>query len=185
MTNENLTVPLDKAHIIDPPPSFFYTRIGFKKVHPDAKLPTYAHERDAGMDVCAVEDVLLQPGVPTLVSTGLKADIPPGVEIQVRPRSGLALKQGITVWNGPGTVDSGYTGVIGVILYLAPCHIEERPYSDMVVAREVMPNSPYKIQRGDRIAQLVIAPVTKCEPFEVTEVDETERGTGGFGSSGV
>ena len=160
-------------------------KIGFQKVHPDAKLPTYAHDGDAGMDVCAVEDVLLKPGVPTLVSTGLIADIPPGYEIQVRPRSGLALKQGITVWNAPGTVDSNYRGIIGVILYLSPCRVETRHIDDTICTFAAQPYVPYEIKKGDRIAQLVVAPVTTCEPFEVTEVSETDRGTGGFGSTGT
>ena len=95
-------------------------QIGFKLVHPGAKLPTYAHPGDAGMDVYAVEDVTLYPNTPTLVKTGLVADIPTGYEIQVRPRSGLALKEGITVWNSPGTIDAGYRNEIGVILLWAP-----------------------------------------------------------------
>ena len=95
-------------------------KLGFKKVHPDAKLPTYAHDGDAGMDVYAVENVRLLDSEPTIVSTGLIAEIPKGYELQVRSRSGLATK-GVTVWNSPGTIDQGYTGVIGVILcYLSP-----------------------------------------------------------------
>ena len=143
-------------------------QIGFKKVHPDAQLPAYAHEGDAGMDVYAVEDVELYPFSPTLVSTGLVAEIPTGYEIQVRPRSGLALKEGITVWNSPGTIDSGYRSTIGVIL------IWSTP----------IPNVTTRIHKGDRIAQLVVAPVTKCEPIEISEVSETERGAAGFGSTG-
>ena len=178
MTNENLTVPLDKAHIIDPHPEIFYTRIGFKKVHPDAKIPTYAHEGDAGMDVYAVEDILLDLNTPTLVKTGLIADIPRGVEIQVRPRSGLALK-GVTVFNAPGTIDCKYRGEIGVVLYA----VKGTP----VVSGEnhVSHAGQFWIHKGDRIAQLVVAPVTRCEAFEVSEVGETDRGTGGFGSTGV
>ena len=182
-----MTNNLEEAPIFEvpgnPPPQTV-VRIGFKKVHPDAKLPTYAHEGDAGLDVCAVEDVLLKPGVPTLVSTGLIADIPPGFEIQVRPRSGLALKQGITVWNGPGTVDSGYTGVIGVILYLSPCSVVTLPIDETICSYKVQPSIPYEIKKGDRIAQLVVAPITRCEAFEVSDVSETDRGTGGFGSTG-
>lgn len=158
-------------------------QIGFKKAHPDAKLPTYAHDGDAGMDVCAVEDVELVPGKATLVSTGLVADIPTGYEIQVRPRSGLALKQNITVWDSPGTCDSNYRGTIGVImLYLPPIgdmRIKNGDYVFPMTAESKI------IHKGDRIAQLVIAPVTKCVPVEVTEVSETDRGAGGFGSTGV
>lgn len=146
--------------------------IGFKRIHPDAKLPKYAHESDAGMDIYAVEDVRLLEGKPTIVQTGLVAEIPNGYEIQVRPRSGLATK-GVTVWNGPGTVDCGFRGQIGVIL----CYIT--PFNDETKIQY------FDIKKGDRIAQLVVAPVTKCMPVEVTEVSKTERGMGGFGSTGV
>ena len=158
-------------------------QIGFKKVHPYAKLPVYAHDGDAGMDVYAVEDVELKPGKATLVSTGLIADIPTGYEIQVRPRSGLALKSNITVWNSPGTCDSNYRGIIGIIMLYMP------PIGDMRIksGNYVFPLTAESktIRKGDRIAQLVVAPVTKCVPVEVTEVSETDRGTGGFGSTGV
>lgn len=151
-------------------------KIGFKRIHPDAKLPTYAHEGDAGMDVCAVEDTLLPMFSPTIVKTGLVADIPAGYEIQVRPRSGLAAK-GVTVWNSPGTVDSGYRGEIGVIL-LAVKGTQCSTYDGVHYSEQ------YAIKKGDRIAQFVVAPVTQCEPVEVAEVGDTERGAGGFGSSG-
>ena len=95
-------------------------KLGFKKIHPDAQLPSYAHVGDSGMDVCSVEDVELRPFTPTLVKTGLIAEIPLGYEIQVRPRSGLALKQGVTVFNTPGTVDAGYRAEIGIILIWSP-----------------------------------------------------------------
>jgi dUTP pyrophosphatase len=154
-------------------------KLGFKKAHPDAVLPKYAHVGDAGMDVYAVEDVELKPGKATLVSTGLVADIPEGFEIQVRPRSGLALKGNITVWNSPGTVDSNYRGVIGVIMmWLPPLDLL------FVTGLNIFSSERIKIHKGDRIAQLVVAPVTQCEPFEVSEVSETDRGEGGFGSTG-
>ena len=140
-------------------------KIGFKKMHQAAILPRYAHIGDAGMDVCSVEDYELQPGERHLFSTGWAAEIPSGYEIQVRPRSGLANKHGITVLNSPGTVDSNYRGLKGVIL------INLGSFS-------------VNIKAGDRIAQLVVAPTTKCEPVEVAEVHDTERGTGGFGSTG-
>ena len=147
-------------------------KLGFKKVHPDAKLPTYAHDGDAGMDVYAVEDVKLQDSKPTIVSTGLIAEIPKGFELQVRPRSGLATK-GVTVWNSPGTVDASYRGIIGVIL----CYISQNKDETTV--------KYFDIKKGDRIAQLVFSPVTKAEIVEVNEVSNTDRGTGGFGSTGV
>ena len=147
-------------------------KLGFKKVHPNAVLPKYAHVGDAGMDVCSIEDVILIPGEPVIVKTGLVAEIPAGYELQVRPRSGLATK-GVTVWNSPGTIDSNYRGEIGVIL----CASAGKSLLDA--------GWNYYIKSGDRIAQLVLAPVTKADIVEVTEVSETDRGEGGFGSTGV
>lgn len=152
-------------------------KLGFKKVHPDAKIPTYAHPGDAGMDVYAVEDTLLPVGKPTLVKTGLVAEIPTGYELQVRPRSGLALN-GVTVFNSPGTVDSSFKGPIGVILLAVVGTQISRNFVTGEVTYE------FAIRKGDRIAQLVLAPVTRCEPVEIAEVSDTERGTGGFGSTG-
>jgi len=117
------------------------------------------------MDVLAAEDVTLAPGERHAVATGFAVAIPPGYEIQVRPRSGLALKHGISVPNTPGTIDSDYRGELKVILV-------NHGSADFVVAR------------GDRIAQLVLAPVTLAAWDEVAELDETARGAGGFGSTG-
>ena len=128
-------------------------------------LPGYATAGAAGMDVLAAEDVTLAPGARHPVATGLSVAIPPGYEIQVRPRSGLALKHGISVPNTPGTIDSDYRGELKVILIN---HGAE----------------PFPIHRGDRIAQLVLAPVTIAEWHEVAELDSTDRGAGGFGSTG-
>lgn len=147
-------------------------KLGFKKMHPNAKLPEYAHVGDAGMDVFSVERATLTVGEPTLVKTGLVAEIPDGYELQVRPRSGLALKQGITVWNSPGTIDSNYRGEIGVILlWTRRMDLEGRNWIE--------------IPSGTKIAQLVLAPVTKAEVHEVQEVSQTDRGEGGFGSTGL
>ncbi len=140
--------------------------LGFKRVHPDAVLPAYAHPSDAGMDLRSVEDVEIAPGGRALVHTGLVVNLPPMHEAQVRPRSGLALKHGVTVLNTPGTIDSGYRGEIGVIL---------ANFGD----------SPFKVAKGDKVAQLVIAPVLQPVVVEVQEIDETDRGAGGFGSTGV
>ena len=160
-------------------------KLGFKKIHPDAKLPSYAHDGDAGMDVYAVEDVDLKPFTPTLVKTGLIAEIPTGYEIQVRPRSGLALKQGVTVFNSPGTVDAGYRNEIGVILIWGPKCLYRQVEGYGVLEIDSTEFASKMIHKGDRIAQLVLAPVTRCEPVEISEVSDTERGTGGFGSTGV
>ena len=138
----------------------------FRKVHPDAVLPSYAHPSDAGMDVRSVEDLTLAPGKRALVNTGLVMLLPPLYEAQVRPRSGLALKNGVTVLNSPGTIDSGYRGEVGVILIN-------------------LGDVDFTVRKGDKVAQLVIAPVTQPDVVEVSEIDETDRGAGGFGSTGV
>ncbi|MBS0481546.1 MAG: dUTP diphosphatase [Proteobacteria bacterium] len=128
-------------------------------------LPAYATAGAAGMDVLAAEDVTLAPGARHAVATGLAMAIPPGYEIQVRPRSGLALKHGIGVPNTPGTIDSDYRGELKVILINHG-------------------NADFAVRRGDRIAQLVLAPVTRASWLAVEELDETLRGEGGFGSTG-
>lgn len=128
-------------------------------------LPAYATAGAAGMDVLSAEDVTLAPGSRHAVATGLALAIPAGFEIQVRPRSGLALKHGISVPNTPGTIDSDYRGELKVILIN---HGAE----------------PFAIARGDRVAQLVLAPVVRAAWHEVSELDETDRGAGGFGSTG-
>ncbi len=138
----------------------------FKRIHPDAVLPAYAHPSDAGMDLKSVADVVIPRGGRALVPTGLVVLLPPGYEAQVRPRSGLALKHGVTVLNSPGTVDSGYRGEIGVIL------------ANFGAA-------DFAVKTGDKIAQLVIAPVTQPQVEEADVVDETDRGAGGFGSTGI
>ncbi|HEY6965441.1 MAG TPA: dUTP diphosphatase [Erythrobacter sp.] len=128
-------------------------------------LPAYATNGAAGMDVVSAEDVTIAPGARHAVATGLAMAIPQGYEIQVRPRSGLALKHGITVPNTPGTIDSDYRGELKVILIN-------------------LGHEPFAIARGDRVAQLVLAPVVQAAWDEVAELDATERGEGGFGSTG-
>lgn len=137
----------------------------FKRIHPDAILPAYAHPSDAGMDVRSIEDLVIAPGKRALVHTGLVMQLPPRYEAQVRPRSGLALKQGVTVLNAPGTIDSGYRGEIGVVLIN-------------------LGETAFKVVKGDKIAQIVIAPVTQAQIEECDVVDATDRGEGGFGSTG-
>ena len=128
-------------------------------------LPAYATGQAAGLDIVAAEDRTLQPGDRHAVATGFAIAIPPGYEVQVRPRSGLALKHGITCLNTPGTIDSDYRGEVKVIL--ANLGVE-----------------PFEVRRGERIAQLVPAPVLKAEFTEVPSLEETQRGAGGFGSTG-
>jgi len=129
-------------------------------------LPAYATDGAAGMDVLAAEDVTLAPGERWPVATGLSVAIPAGYEIQVRPRSGLALKHGISVPNTPGTIDSDYRGEVKVILINHG-------------------QAAFDVRRGDRIAQLVLSPVVRASWLKVDELDETSRGEGGFGSTGT
>jgi dUTP pyrophosphatase len=131
----------------------------------DLPLPAYASAGAAGMDVVSAEDIVLQPGQRHAVATGFAIAIPPGHEVQVRPRSGLALKHGITCLNTPGTIDEDYRGEVKIIL--ANLGLE-----------------PFEVRRGERIAQLVPAVVTKAQFEEVATLDETHRGAGGFGSTG-
>ncbi|MBQ9740579.1 MAG: dUTP diphosphatase [Kiritimatiellae bacterium] len=140
--------------------------VKFRRIDPSAELPTYAHPGDAGMDIRSIEELTIAPGARALVHTGLVMMLPPGYEAQVRPRSGLALKNGVTVLNTPGTIDEGYRGEVGVIL-------------------ANFGSEPFKVEKGAKIAQMVIAPCTRAEIVETDEVDDTVRGTGGFGSSGL
>jgi len=139
--------------------------IRFQRLHEAAVLPQYAHPGDAGMDLCACEACAIAPGERRLVRTGLVMELPPDTEAQVRPRSGLALKHGLTLLNTPGTIDEGYRGEIGVILIN---HGHET----------------FHVTPGMRIAQLVVAPVLRAVVEEVSAVSATERGAGGFGSTG-
>ncbi len=134
----------------------------------DLSLPEYHSELAAGMDVgtAIAETYRLEPGAIHLFSTGFCVEISPGYEIQVRPRSGLAVKHGVTVVNSPGTIDADYRGEVKVALI---------NHSKV----------PFTVNRGDRIAQLVLAPVIRVQLELVTELDETSRGTGGFGHTGI
>lgn len=140
-------------------------RIRVKKLHPDAVLPHYAHgpEEDAGMDLRSVERVVLAPGLAQGVPTGIAIELPPGLEAQVRPRSGMALKHSVTV--NFGTIDPGYRGEIRVVMFN-------------------LSHGEYVIEKGDRIAQLVVARYEAVEWQEGVDLAESQRGPGGFGSSG-
>jgi dUTP pyrophosphatase len=131
-----------------------------------AQVPTYAHPGDAGMDLCANEARTLLPGERAAVSTGLRIALPVGTEGQVRPRSGLSIKYGVTVINAPGTIDEGYRGEVKVLLVN-------------------LGQEPFEITPGMRIAQLVIAPVLRVPVIEDVVDDATARGVGGFGSTGI
>ena len=140
--------------------------IKIKKLNEEAKIPKYARFGDAGFDLCSVEDVVIEPGEYKLVSTGLAFEIPIGFEMQIRPRSGLAGKHGISIVNAPGTVDSGYRGDVGIIIIN---HGKQ----------------PFEIKKNDRIAQGVITEFECVQFKEVDALSESERGEGGFGHTGV
>lgn len=142
-------------------------RVYLEKCHPEAKTPEYSRPGDAGMDICAIADVLIGPQETALVRTGLKVAIPEGYEIQIRPRSGLSLKTPLRIPNSPGTIDAGYRDEIGVII------------------TNTSLKESYEIKKGDRIAQLVLQKVPRIEWVETDKVTNygLDRG-GGFGSSG-
>jgi dUTP pyrophosphatase len=137
-----------------------------RRLQPDLPLPAYAHPGDAGADLCAAEDVVLPPGGRATVGTGLAVAVPDGHAAFVHPRSGLAARHGITVVNAPGTVDAGYRGEVRVVLLNTDRH------------------EPFSVRRGDRIAQLVVQPVTRVRFVDVAELPPSPRGAGGFGSTG-
>ncbi|RMH55747.1 MAG: dUTP diphosphatase [Candidatus Hydrogenedentota bacterium] len=146
-----------------PPP----VKVRVKRLYPEARIPEPAHFGDSGVDLrSCIEDISLPPGQRAIIPTGLAFEIPVGYEIQIRPRSGLAAKKGLTCLNAPGTIDSGYRGEVKVILYNS--------------SRENV-----LIRKGDRIAQAVLARVERIEWEETDALTESSRGTGGFGSTGV
>ena len=140
--------------------------VKIKRLIPEAKIPKYEHPGDSGADLVAVTDYTLQPMQRVAVPTGISAEVPMGFELQVRPKSGLALKHGVTVLNTPGTVDAGYRGEIKVILIN-------------------LGSEPFDITEGQKIAQLVVAPVARGQFEEVDELIQSQRGNRGFGSTGL
>jgi len=137
-----------------------------KKTNEEAKLPQYAHESDAGMDLFSIEEKVINPGETTLIKTGIIIELPNNTEAQIRPRSGLALKNSVTVLNSPGTIDEGYRGEIGVIL---------------INHGKV----PFKVEKQMKIAQMVIKSVLKVSIKEVKAVAASDRNGDGFGSTGL
>lgn len=140
-------------------------KLNIKRLSGDAIMPCYAHPGDAGLDVFSVEEKLIEAGTAELVGTGISIELPEGTEAQIRPRSGLALKHCITVLNSPGTIDEGYRGEIKVILIN---HGKDA----------------FKVEKGMKIAQMVVQPVLRVEVAEAGELSESKRGDNGFGSSG-
>lgn len=140
-------------------------KLKIQKIHNEAIIPSYAHKGDAGLDLYSVENITINPSETALIKTGIKIELPPQTEAQVRPRSGLALKHGITVLNTPGTIDEGYRGEVGIILIN---HGKE----------------PFIVEKGMKIAQMIVKPVWYVDIEEVEELSNTERAEGGFGSTG-
>lgn len=142
-------------------------KISVQKLSAEARLPSYAHHGDAGVDLYSAVDKVLAPGERALIPTGLKMAIPHGYEGQVRPKSGLALRHGVTVLNTPGTVDAPYRGEVGVVLI----NLDQK--------------TPYEVKKGEKIAQMVFARVEYAAFAETAELAATTRGEGGFGSTGL
>ncbi len=141
-------------------------KIPFLPLDPSLPLPEHAHPGDAGVDLVAAHDAVIDPGGRVLVGTGIAVAVPVGHAGWVVPRSGLAVRHGVTVLNAPGLVDSGYRGEVRVILVN-------------------LGSETFEVRRGDRIAQFVVTPFVVQEPVAVDELDDTTRGSGGFGSTGV
>jgi len=141
-------------------------KIKIKRLSSEAILPSFAHPGDAGMDVCSIEHKELQPSESALIKTGLSIELPKNTEAQIRPRSGLAYKHAVTVLNTPGTIDEGYRGEIGIIL--------------INHGKKV-----FTVEKGMRIAQMVIKPILEVTVEEIKELSGTTRGEGGFGSTGT
>ena len=137
-----------------------------KRLLPDAILPKYAHQGDAGLDLYAARELVIRPTEATVVPTGIAVELPPGTEAGIRPRSGLAREWAVTVLNSPGTIDEGYRGEIGVVLINHGLRT-------------------FQVKRGTRIGQLVIQRRLQVEVVEVDRLSETDRGDGGFGSTGI
>jgi dUTP pyrophosphatase len=141
-------------------------KLNVLKLTEDAIIPQYAHPDDAGMDLFSIDSITIKPGQIVLIHTGIAIELPNNMEAQIRPRSGLALKNGITLLNSPGTIDAGYRGEIGVIL--------------INHGRE-----DFEVKKGARIAQMVIKPIIHVDIEAVNHLQDSARGSGGFGSSGM
>jgi len=140
-------------------------KIKWVKISADAIIPSFAHKGDAGADICSCEDCEIAPGKRKLIKTGLKVEVPKGYELQIRPRSGVSLNTSLLIPNSPGTIDSGYRGEVGIILWNAG-------------------DTPHKVKKGDRIAQVVVQKIPDVIHIEAIELSMTERGESGFGSTG-
>ena len=165
-------------------------QIPIELCHEDAKIPQYAHISDSGLDVYALEDITIHPGETVLVPTGIKVALPPGYELQVRPKSGRALKTKLRVANTPGTIDQGYRDEIKVIVENIESPIKDIEYDfnddGNIIIKSVLHGSDFMIGKGEKFAQLVLMEVPKAAFYRVDNVQEIgeDRG-GGFGSTGI
>lgn len=168
-------------------------QIPIELCHEDAKIPAYAHQSDSGLDIFALEDITIHPGETKLIPTGLKVAIPLGYELQVRPKSGRALKTKFRVANTPGTIDAGYRDEIGVIIDNIEPPIKDITYESELVdgkpkltITSILHGSDFHIGKGEKFAQLVLCEVPKASFYEVSDIEKIEgnRG-GGFGSTGL
>lgn len=166
-----------------------YIQIPFVKCHPDAKMPEYAHPDDSGMDVYAVDDYVIHPGETKLIPTGIKVAVPNGYEIQIRPKSGRALKTKMRIANSIGTVDAGFRGELQVIIENIEPPIKDITYdfddNGHPIITSILRGSDMTIGKGEKFAQLVLMEVPKAVLFQVENLDDTERGNGGFGSTNL
>lgn len=166
-----------------------YIQIPFVKCHPDAKMPEYAHPDDSGMDVYAVDDYVIHPGETKLIPTGIKMAVPNGYEIQIRPKSGRALKTKMRIANSIGTVDAGFRGELQVIIENIEPPIKDITYdfddNGRPIITSILRGSDITIGKGEKFAQLVLMEVPKAVLFQVENLDDTERGNGGFGSTNL
>lgn len=159
------------------------------EISDDGQMPTYAHPSDAGMDIYATEDIEILPGETKLLYTGLKVELPLGYELQIRPKSGLSLKTKMRVANSPATIDANYRGEIGVIIDSIEPKIKDITYDfdehGFPRITSILTGSPLHIEKGQKIAQLVLSEVPKACFYQVDKInEETDRGSGGYGSTG-
>jgi dUTP pyrophosphatase len=162
-------------------------QVAIELCHPDAKIPQYAHISDSGVDVYALEDITIKPGETVLVPTGIKVALPAGYELQVRPKSGRALKTKLRVANTPGTIDQGYRDEIKIIIENVASRIQDITIDDEGKVTSILYGGDYTIGKGEKFCQLVLAEVPKIAFYrvdKVTDVD-TENRNGGFGSTGL
>lgn len=163
--------------------------LGVHKLTENARLPIYAHANDSGMDVYTTEDVHLNPGETKVVSTGLSFEVPVGYELQIRPRSGLSLKTPLRVANSPATIDASYRGEVKVIVHNTTSPIQDIQYSyddqQNIVIESIITGESIEFSAGSKIAQLILCKVEKATFVECDELSSTNRGEGGFGSTGV